>query len=465
MKYLTISLLLLLGFSPQLKAGDNGWQSKNEIIMGVSPDYPPFEFLKDGEVQGFDVDLALELGKKLGKKVKIIQFDFASLIPALNAGKVDFVPGMAITEERMRNVDFTQVYYKNHPAIIFLESKAIVKLDDLKGKRIAVQLGSTMEQDLNRISSQYDIEIMALTNNNIMIQELLLGRIDGVFIEEVQSKSFIKANPKLLYKVLDIETGDTGCSIALRKGSDLLIPLSAALEELEKDGVIKDLIVKWFETPIDTKSELWPALIYIPWGILVTLKYALVSIFFGSIIGTILALFKICKIRTLNYFAQFYTSIFRGTPLLVQLSLVYFALPQIIGVDLPPFAAGVIAFSLNSGAYISEILRAGIGAVDKGQFEAAKALGISYKSMMRFIILPQAVKKILPSLVNEGIDLLKESALISVIGEADIMRRASIVAAEQSSYMAPLLVAALCYYVIVMILTHFANMLEKRLNH
>lgn len=205
------------------------------------------------------------------------------------------------------------------------------------------------------------------------------------------------------------------------------------------------------------------AITYIPLGIVVTLKYSLISIFFGLIIGTILSLFKVSNNFLLNFIANTYTSIFRGTPLLVQLSFAYFALPSIIGYDISAFTAGIIAFSLNSGAYVSENIKAGIESVDKGQFEASKSLGMDYVTMMQYIILPQAIKNILPSLVNEAINLTKESAIISIIGEADIMRRATIFSAEHSVYAEPLLVAAISYYFIVTILGMLAKVLEKRM--
>ena len=222
------------------------------------------------------------------------------------------------------------------------------------------------------------------------------------------------------------------------------------------------------------------AITYIPAGIFVTLQYSLISIFFGLIIGSVLSLCKVSHFKSLKFFANCYTSIFRGTPLLVQLFFIYFALPSVIentiklfsdyfalnltvNIEISAFAAGIIAFSLNSGAYVSENIKAGIESVDKGQFEAAKALAMPYKMMMQYIILPQAIRNILPSLVNEAINLTKESAIISVIGVADIMRRANIIAAEQYSFSEPLLIAAVCYYIIVMSMTLLAKALDKRL--
>jgi len=206
-----------------------------------------------------------------------------------------------------------------------------------------------------------------------------------------------------------------------------------------------------------------PHIFYIIEGSLVTLKYSIFAVFFGLIIGIILAALKVSKHAILRIFADCYTSIFRGTPLLIQLSLVYFALPVLIGIKLSIFTAGVLAFSLNSGAYVSEIIRAGINSVDKGQFEAAWSLGISRYLTMKDIILPQAIRNIFPSLVNELINLLKESALISTLGEMDLMRRAQVVQADTFNYFAPMLSAAATYYVLVLLISSFGKIIEKRL--
>ncbi|MED4586749.1 amino acid ABC transporter permease [Brevibacillus choshinensis] len=202
---------------------------------------------------------------------------------------------------------------------------------------------------------------------------------------------------------------------------------------------------------------------YILLGVIDTVQFTLLSALVGFLGGALLALIKISDNKPLKGFAVFYTSIFRGTPLILQLTLIYFSIPQLTGYDISPLAAGVIAFGLNSAAYTSETIRAGILAVDKGQREAAIALGIPYRKMMIDIIFPQALKNILPALVNESINLLKDSALVSVIGVTDVLRRANIVAAETFVYFEPLLLAGLLYYVMVIGLTAVARRFERRL--
>jgi ABC-type amino acid transport system permease subunit len=147
----------------------------------------------------------------------------------------------------------------------------------------------------------------------------------------------------------------------------------------------------------------------------------------------------------------------------VQLSIVFFGLPVITGHNMTPFAAGVLTFSLNSAAYISEHIRSGLASIDKGQWEASELLGLTHRQAFFRIILPQAFRITLPSLINEWIDLLKESAIVSIIGEADLFRRAQVIAAEKYLYFEPYITVALCYFIMVMILTYLAKHLERRL--
>ncbi len=210
-------------------------------------------------------------------------------------------------------------------------------------------------------------------------------------------------------------------------------------------------------------SQIVPYIPFMLEGIWVTLKFVFFAIILGSILGTLLALFKIGSVKPLRWFADAYTSIFRGTPLILQLMIIYYSIPQLTGYDISPFLSAILAFGLNSSAYISEIIRAGIQAVDKGQLEAAQALGVPYSAMMKDIILPQALKNILPALMNEFITLTKESAIVSTIGYLDLMRRAQVVGADLFRNFEPLLFVGLIYWCLVMGLTVIGRMVERRL--
>ncbi|CAM3786064.1 amino acid ABC transporter permease [Alkalicoccus chagannorensis] len=210
-------------------------------------------------------------------------------------------------------------------------------------------------------------------------------------------------------------------------------------------------------------AALAPSYPFILRGIWVTLQIVAVAAVLGFLFGVILSLMKIGRFTFLRWIADAYTSVFRGTPLVLQLMIIYFGLPQVLGIEIAPFVAAFSAFALNSAAYVSEIIRAGINAVDQGQKEAAQALGISYGEMMKDIILPQAMKNILPALMNEFITLTKESAIVTTIGVMDIMRRAYIVGGETFSYFEPLLFAGFIYYCLVMVLTVLGRLVERRL--
>ncbi|WP_210365849.1 amino acid ABC transporter permease [Bacillus sp. REN3] len=206
-----------------------------------------------------------------------------------------------------------------------------------------------------------------------------------------------------------------------------------------------------------------PSMPYILKGIGVTLKIVLVAGLLGFAFGIVLAIFKISRSRALNWFADIYTSVFRGTPLILQVMIIYYGSPQILGFQIDAYTAAVVSFSLNSAAYISEIIRAGILAVDKGQREAAMALGVPGTRMMRDIILPQAMKNILPALMIEFITLTKESAIVTVIAVDDIMRRSYIVGGEQYRFFEPMIFAGLIYYLMVISLTVIGKAIERRM--
>lgn len=458
-----IIILIVTLLTTIMTGCSNKEESDGKIRLGTSPDYPPFEFKEEGKVVGLDIDLVTLIAKHLNKDVEIIEMDFASLIPALQADKIDVIAsGLTITKERLENIDFSDTYY--HAAIVSItkKDKSINEVADLANKKIGTQLGSIMENFIKEQKNNYpNISIISLANNINLLQELKLGRIDSLLVEEGQIKEILSNNPGLTAKII-ARTGD-GYALGFAKNSKLTDEFNLLIKELDNLGEINSIKQKWLEVERVKSSGLLKALKYIPGGILVTLQYALTSVFFGLIIGSTIALSRLSNYKPLHYFAYLYLSLFRGTPLLLQLFMIYFALPKVIGIDISAFVAGIIAFSLNSGAYVSENIRAGIESVDKGQFEAAKSLGFSYPQMMKLIIMPQAIRNILPALVNEAINMVKESSIISVLGEADIMRRANVISAEHYSYAEPLMVAAACYYILIMILSFLAKKLERRL--
>ena len=207
-------------------------------------------------------------------------------------------------------------------------------------------------------------------------------------------------------------------------------------------------------------SVMKDALPFLLKGAVLTIKFSVIAEFFGVIFGLILAIMKTSKIKVFKYPSIAYIEFFRGTPLLMQIMFSYYALPY-IGINLSGFFAGLLALSLNSAAYIAEIFRAGIESIERGQIEASRSLGMNFFQTMRYIVLPQAFRRVTPPLTNDFIILLKDSSLLSVIAVVELLRAAKEIATwkvNPSAYTA----AAFIYLLITLPLSQMVHYLERR---
>ena len=194
----------------------------------------------------------------------------------------------------------------------------------------------------------------------------------------------------------------------------------------------------------------------------VTIKITAMSVAVGVIIGLFVGIARICRVRPLEWLAAVYVDFFRGTPLLVQIFLVYFALPVLTGQRIDPYIAAIGACGINSGAYVAEIFRAGIQSIDEGQMEAGRSLGMTWGQTMRYIIVPQAFKRVIPPLGNEFIALLKDSSLVSVIGFEELTRRGQLIIAKTYGSLEIWISVAIVYLVMTLSISRFVAYLEKR---
>jgi polar amino acid transport system permease protein len=194
----------------------------------------------------------------------------------------------------------------------------------------------------------------------------------------------------------------------------------------------------------------------------VTVQITALSVSFGLLIGMFVGIARLSKVKLVKLLATIYVDFIRGTPLLVQIFLIYFALPMIVGKRIDPFVAAITACSVNSGAYVAEIFRAGIQSIDKGQMEAGRSLGMTWAQTMRFIILPQAFKRIIPPLGNEFIAMLKDSSLVSVIGFEELTRRGQLIIARTYGSFEIWLTVAFIYLVMTLTISRLVDYLERR---
>lgn len=207
---------------------------------------------------------------------------------------------------------------------------------------------------------------------------------------------------------------------------------------------------------------------YVFEGLFHTILIALFAVIIGIIIGTVIAIIRNNyevnkKFRVLNSISKMYVDIIRGTPVILQLMIIYYVIFKSVNINI--LIVGVIAFGINSGAYVSEIIRAGINSIDKGQMEAGLSLGLKYSEVMRLIILPQAIRNILPALGNEFITLLKETSVGAYIGIVELTKASDIIASRTYDYFFPLIIIAIIYLIMTLGLSKLVNVMERRLNN
>ena len=199
-------------------------------------------------------------------------------------------------------------------------------------------------------------------------------------------------------------------------------------------------------------------------GAVITVKITSMSVALGIVIGLFAGIARICRVKPLRWISAVYVDFFRGTPLLVQIFLFYFAVPVITGQRIDPYVAAVGSCGINSGAYIAEIVRAGIQSIDEGQMEAGRSLGMTWTQTMRYVIVPQAMKRVIPLLGNEFIALLKDSSLVSVIGFEELTRRGQLIIAKTYASLEIWFSVAIIYLVMTLTISRFVAFLEKRYN-
>lgn len=246
-KILFISLLLFCNYDAEKQAfAASAKPTEKVLIAGISADYPPFEFLKNGQIVGFDIDLANMIASKLGYKLQLQDMNFASIISSIQTDRIDFgISSITITPERSKNVAFSIKYYVPKLAIVYRKEKPILSVEGLNNKIIAVQAGTIMETFLqDQLKANKQFKLISLNKTPVMIEELKMGRADGVLIEESQAKVFVANNPKAInYAVF--EAANYGYAIVFKKDSHLKASFDKAIESLKKSGELSKLKQKW----------------------------------------------------------------------------------------------------------------------------------------------------------------------------------------------------------------------------
>lgn len=475
-KVLTIAILIsltLIYIQPMVLADEDAtWnkiKERGELRVGLSADYAPLEFekTKNGKTEyvGVDIELAKKIAKDNHLKLKIVNIQFDSLLGALKTGKIDIIiSGMTSTPERKKEVDFSEPYMETGNVMLIRENNSDVfhTLNDFKNKKIGAQKGSEQEK-----IAQQEIENAQLSSLNRLPDAILAlksKKIDGLVIEKPVAEAYAKQNKDLKIANVSFNEEKKPTVIALPKDSPILLQhLNESIKNVKDQNLINKYMNIASEQMVDDGSFIQKYGTFFVKGLQNTVLISLIGVVCGAIIGSFIALAKLSKFKILSWPASIYIAFLRGTPMLVQVFIVFFGTTALLGLDISALICGTIALVINSSAYIAEIIRAGINAVDKGQTEAAQCLGLNYSKTMIHIVLPQAFKNILPALGNEFVTLIKESSIISTIGVGEIMFNAQVVQGISFDPFTPLIIAACMYFILTFSLSSVMSLIEGRM--
>ncbi len=445
-------------------------RSSGRLRVGIDATYPPFGIAEGGEFSGFDVDIARAIARELGVRAELVNASFDGVFPALQNGSFDVViSAVTITPERRETMLFSDPYIAAGQQIVVRGDSAIAGPEQLAGRTVGVQINTTAQFAMEKVAG---VSLAKYNTIDLALLDLQHGRVDAVASDGPVLRYMLRTNFPGLKTVGAEYTNEHFGIVLARSSDDLRRAVNAALWRLQDGGEYAKIYGRWFgegtgrgvaataPRAFDTSiiARTWSFFLR---GVWMTAVMAVSSLALGLPFGLALALARVQSNRLITAPAAVYVEVMRGTPLLVQILFVYFVLPS-VGVNLPAYTSGILALTLNAAAYISEVIRAGILSIDAGQMEAARALGMSYRQAMRRIILPQTFRRVVPPLTNEGIALLKDSSLVSVIGLTELARTGQELA---SRYAAPLTIwplVALLYLALTFPLTRVAEYLERR---
>ena len=444
----------------------------------------------DGYV-GFEVDLAAALEKQLKRRIEFVQYDFKSLVSGLQRGDFDFaMNGVEMTPDRVKALRFTRPYY-------VYSLQLVVRADDdrfnsleacKKAGALAGALVGTLEDTAaQRLLDKQGIARKLFGNQVEPYVDLELGRLDAVLLDLPIAAYYAEPNPKLKFVGKPIEPGFYG--IAFRKDQEpLAAEFDTALGRIIDSGEMRRICEKWkiwndyqkelsqgdkaVNDFLSESGKAWNFSRYFPLllqGAVVTVELTIVSMLLAASLGLPIALCRLYGPAPVRLAAVVYVEFFRGIPVLLLLYFLYYGLPVIaesyqlpVSLNLPPIAAAILGFGLNYAAYQAEIYRAGIASIPVGQWEAGASLGMTQLHTFRRVILPQAIRVILPPTTNDMVALFKDTSIVSIIAVEELTKEYQILAKSSLKYLEIGLVTAVLYLIMSVPLGHLSRYLERR---
>ena len=503
-KWLTALLMLVFGFIINAHLANPVHAASKEPVLkvGMEANYPPYNWTQtnnangavpiDGSKQyanGYDVQIAKIIGKKLHRKVVVEKTEWDGLLPALTSGKIDLIiAGMSPTAERRKAINFTEPYRKGTFVVIVNKNSKYAKaktLNDFDGAKLTAQQG-TLHYDLIKQLKGAKRQ-PAMRDFSAMRQSLNSGTIDGYVSEDIEYTSYKAVNPNVVAINLNkmsgfhVDADDSETSIGVKKGNtQLLNQVNAILATISNKKRAQLMNTAIREQPQATsKQENWFVSMMRRYGSMIlggvgmTLLLALVGTIVGFFIGLLVGIIRTIPtpkstgkrwfMKVIDWILAIYIEFFRGTPMMVQAAVFYYGIAQLWHINLNRTVAALIIVSINTGAYLSEIIRGGINATPKGQFEAAQALGMKHSQQMWQIILPQAIRNCLPSITNEFIVNIKDTSVLSIISVSELFFVGTTVASQTFQFFQTYLIISAIYLILTFSITRIFNLIEKKL--
>ncbi|SFS52781.1 amino acid ABC transporter substrate-binding protein/permease [Paenibacillus sp. 453mf] len=469
---LTLVLLLVTGLSGWAGGASAQSNSGKTYVIGTDITFAPFEFQDvNGEFVGIDIDLLDAIAKDQNFQYEIKPLGFNAAVQALESNQVDgVIAGMSITDERKQKFDFSDSYFESGVVMgVGANNDTIQSYEDLRGQKVAVKTGTEGYSFAESISEQYGFSIVPFDDSSQMYDDVKTGNSVATFEDYPVLAYGVTQNNGLKIVTDKEEGGSYGFAVSKGQNQELLQKFNAGLTNLKASGEYDQILAKYLGegegVPAPTLSRGELILQSIPpllKGLGQTLIYTIVSLFIAFILGLIFGLMKVGQNKALRFIATVFVDLFRGIPLIVLAFFIYFGIPQAFGFTMPLYLAAILTLSLNAGAYVTEIIRGGIQSIDQGQMEAARSLGLPYRTSMMKIVIPQAIRVMIPSFINQLVITLKDTSILSAIGLVELTQSGKIIIARTFASFDIWLIVAIMYLVVITILTKIASSLEVK---
>ncbi|WP_338212307.1 ABC transporter substrate-binding protein/permease [Lactobacillus juensis] len=505
-----VALSTCLGIGANFSLNEvNAKKDDGTLKVAMEANYQPYNWTQTNDANGavpiegskeyangYDVKIAKIIGKKLNRKVEVVKTEWDGLLPALTSGKADLIiAGMSPTAEREKAINFSKPY-RNSTFVVITKINSryanAKKLTDFKGAKLTAQQG-TFHYDLIKQLKGAKRQ-PAMRDFAAMRQSLISGTIDGYVAEDTESTSFKMVDPDIKSIPVSKMAGfhatkeESVTSIGIAKPNKALLKsvnqILATIPQAKRVRLMTEAVKQQPKTDNNkkgkkAKSEPWLVSMWRQYGGMIlngigmTLLLASVGTIAGFFIGLAVGIVRTIPTPTtggkrwllkfVNWLLSVYIEIFRGTPMMVQAAVIYYGIAQFWHLNIDRTVAALIIVSINTGAYLAEIIRGGIISTPEGQFEAASALGMTHNQRMWHIILPQAIKNCLPSITNEFIVNIKDTSVLSIISVSELFFVGSTIASQTFKFFPTYLTISAIYLILTFTITRIFNLIEKHL--